>query len=499
MKKSTKILSLVLVFVFLFSAAFLISCEKPTGEVATDEATNNSAGTNYIIKTEIKDGCIWVTYSNDPENPVNIGALGVDGATSSEASLTYMPLANGSYGVTAGNARYLEEIIIPETYNGKAVTAILEGAFNGATNLKKITIPNSITSVGENAFYNCGNLEYTEYDNALYLGNSENPCLILVQAKNATINRCVVNEKTVAICDNAFYGCSDLDAVSIPNSVKSIGSYAFYGCGLIRDINLPEGITYIGAETFNNCANLRKVTIPSTVTNIGDSAFAGCASLETVTFAKGSVLSGIANSVFNGCKKLKTITIPKNVIYIGDDKANKNTDSVFGGCAALESVIFEDGSKLEKIGNYGFYSCKKLSSIKLPDSLTYLGHSAFTSTSITSMDIPDNVTSIGKDTFLGCTKLKTASFGEKLTKIGPQAFAGCEALNNIVIPASVKTISKAAFNGDCTSLTSVKFNDVKNWHDIAKAEKIDEALLSDTATAATTIKDSIYSAGIGKP
>ena len=299
MGKSTKILSFILVFILILTSAFLFSCEKPTN---TTEAQDTSVSSNYIIKTEIKDGCIWVTYSNDPQNPVNIGSVSASSANSAESFLTFMPLSDGTYGVTAGNSRYLDTIVIPETHNGKAVTTILENAFNGAINLKSITIPNSITTVGDHAFENCGKLEYYEQDNALYLGNPENNTLILVKAKDTLITRCVVSEKAIAICDNAFNGCYELSSLEIPDSIKNIGAYAFKDCTMLGTVKIPDGVAYIGAETFKGCANLRKMSIPASVASIGKSAFANCISLSEVTFAEGSALNGIANETFSGCK-----------------------------------------------------------------------------------------------------------------------------------------------------------------------------------------------------
>ena len=498
MGKSTKIISAILALFLLSSSAFLFSCEKPTNNTETTDA--NDSASSYIIKTEIKDGGIWVTYSNDPENPVNIGAIGVNGETSSNSTLTYMPLPDGTFGVTSGNSRYLDVIVIPETFNGKPITTIVENAFNGSTNLKSITIPSSITSVGDNAFYNCNELEYNEHDNGLYLGNAENPYLILVKAKDTTITRCAVNEKAVAICDNAFYGCTELTSVSIPGSVKSIGSHAFQGCSSLIEVNIPNGCAVIGTETFESCASLSKITIPASITDLGTNAFKDCISLKSITFEKNSALTSISNGAFSGCKSLTSITIPKNVTVIGDSKAISNTNGVFHGCSALEKIVFEDESRVTQIGNFAFESCTKLTAISLPSTVKQIGHSAFKSaTGIKSINIPANVIIIGDKTFYGCKSLESVTFGDKLSKIGYQAFAGCQALNNVVIPASVKIISQAAFDEHCTNLTSVEFKEANGWYDVSKMEKIDATLLGDKATAATIVKQAnTYSAGFAR-
>ena len=495
MGKSTKILSIALVFVLLLTSAFLFSCEKPTNENSTEEA--NAPVTNYIIKTEIKDGCIWVTYSNDPANPVNIGAFGADGGTSSESSLTFMPLADGTYGVTAGNSRYLDTIVIPATYNGKAVTTILENAFNGAVNLKSISIPNSIVSVGDHAFENCGKLEYNELDNALYLGNTENPHLILVKAKDATITRCIVDDKTVAICDNAFHGCTELAMLDIPDTVKNIGSYAFKGCGSLTKINFPEGNTFIGAETFEGCSNLKKIAIPASVTTVGKAAFANCVSLKEVTIAENSALIGFANEAFNGCKSLTSITIPKNVEYLGDNKAT-STSGIFNNCIALEKVIFEKGSKLNQIGNFAFNKCEKLTDIVLPETLNQIGHSAFRGAGIVSIKLPDALLTVADNTFYNCDSLETVTFGAKLNKIGYQAFADCKNLNNVSLPESLRIVGISAFF-KCDSLTSVTVKDANNWYVLKNdSTKLDAAQFGDPATAAEYFTNTYYDYNFAK-
>ena len=498
MKKLSKILSLILVL--LLTATLFASCARNMDEEETNDSSEQAA--NYIIKTEIKDGCIWVTYSNDPANPVNIGAFEVSGGgSSSSGNLTFMPLANDSYGVVAGNARYLEEITIPETYNGKPVTTILESAFSGAINLKKITIPNSIVSVGDNAFYNCGNLEYNEKDNGLYLGNAENPYLIFVKAKDATITRCDINANTIAICDNAFYGCTEISVLNVPNSVKNIGSYAFKGCSSVGLINIPDGCTYIGTETFADCSTLQKISIPASVSNISKSAFRDCVSLSEVNFANGSTLVGIANETFAGCKSLKTIRIPKSVSYIGDNKALTTINGAFNGCKLLEAVTFEKDSQLKQIGNFAFNGCEKLTTISLPESVNQIGSSAFKGCkALKSITIPDNVLTIAPQTFYDCKSLKTISLSNKLTKIGSEAFTACESLNNVIIPESVKTIEKAAFDSSSTAFNTVTFKDPKGWYNISTAEPISADILSDTTTAVEVLKNPFdYKLGIGKP
>lgn len=121
-----------------------------------------------ILKTEIIDGCLWITYSDAPNSPVNVGKVSQDQNSEGEADtneygLDFYSLPDGTYGVMAGNSKYLEKIVIPEKYNGKAVTKILDNAFGSAPNLKELVIPDSVTSIGSAAFYGCSSLTSIEF------------------------------------------------------------------------------------------------------------------------------------------------------------------------------------------------------------------------------------------------------------------------------------------------------------------------------------------------
>ena len=298
-----------------------------------------------------------------------------------------------------------------------------------------------------------------------------------------------ITYNVTSIHSSAFYNCSGLTSITIPNSVTSIGNYAFWECSCLTSVTIPNSVTSIEAGVFKNCSGLTSIYIPNSVTNIGIDAFYNCSGLTSITIPNS--VTSIGNGAFQECSGLVSINIPNSVTSIGV--------SVFQGCKSLTSVIipnsiktinkwaFQDCSSLASvilpssvkqledyafagccsltsidipsylsIGNYCFSGCCSLSSINIPHNANVgFGNAAFDGcSSLSSIYIPNSVTSIGNITFRNCVSLTSIEIPSSVTHIYWGAFSGCSGLKSITIPNSVQTIYNGAFSG-CTSLQSL--------------------------------------------
>ena len=257
-----------------------------------------------------------------------------------------------------------------------------------STDIESCEIHNNCKVIAEGAFDGCENLKYNEYDNVLYLGNTDNPYFMLVKAKSTDITSCEIGNGCRIIGNNAFYNCNKLTSISIPDGVKSIGNWAFDNCDNLADITIPESVESIGNGAFYDCDNLTTINIPKSVTSIGEYAF-------------------------YYCTKLKSITIPDSLTAIGY--------GTFDYCRSLSSVIIPNG--VTSIGDWAFSSCSNLAEITIPESVESIGEGAFESCyKLTSLTISSGVRNIGKSAFDGCNKLTTVTIPGSVTSIGGEAF-----------------------------------------------------------------------------
>ena len=277
------------------------------------------------------------------------------------------------------------EVRIPPRIQNLPVTRIGDEAF-WKKNIINITIPNSVTSIGERAF---------EY-------------------------------------------CENLTNVTIPNSVISIGNHAFHSCRSLSSINIPNRVTSIGKQAFIN-TNLTSVIIPNSVTSIGERIFGGCTKLTAINVDAGNNSYSAQDGVlynknkttliqYPAAKKDSTFTIPNSVTNI--------EDWAFDSCENLASITIPNS--VTNIGSYAFCDCKSLTSVTIPNSVTNIEDRAFYDCySLTSVTIPNSVTNIGSYAFCGCKSLTSVTIPNSVTDIEYLAFSYCESLTSVTFQGTI--------------------------------------------------------------
>ena len=247
-----------------------------------------------------------------------------------------------------------------------------------------------------------------------------------------------------SIGEYAFYFCSGLTSITIPNSVTSIGNYVFYDCSGLTSITIPNGVTSISKGAFWTCSGLTSITIPNSVTSIESSAFYGCGSLTSLTIP--SSVTSIGEGAFSYCSGLTSVEVEAgNTTY--DSRGNCNaiietaTNTLIAGCQNTTIP-----SSVTSIGDKAFYGCRSLTSLTIPSNVKNIGDWAFYNSSLTSVTIPSSVTSIGDCAFLKCSSLASIIIPSSVTSIGEEAFEGCSGLTDVYCYAeNVPMTSSDAF------------------------------------------------------
>ena len=362
-KKKRFLLILFIILFFLVAVGIILgivfgvrSCSKPKeGSGSTSQPTVTSGTSEPVV----------IDYLNY--------ALNDDGV---------------SYKVTGIKSGHPADLVIPDTHDGKPVTAIGNFAFEYNKNLKTVVMTDNITHLGTLCFYKCEKLESVdlsenlvstdtscfidctalktitlpdtlvdaetdifvgctaletvEYDNANYIGNSGNPYMFLVNTQIKTMTSCEVKDGCRYIAAEAFKDCTSLTTITIPQTVTKLGVESFENAGL-STVNLPSNLKKISYGAFKECHNLTSIIIPDSVVELESSNFADCENLTNVQFGKG--LTCIDSSLFDRCASLSSVSIPTSITLIDM--------FAFAHCSSLTELDYEGTT--EEWGQIGLW------------------------------------------------------------------------------------------------------------------------------------------------
>ena len=458
---------------------------------------------------------VQAEYSGDYEYTLKSDGTASVCAYTGEAVAVTIPRELDGYPVTEISNKSLSpylnhfykatEITIPDS-----VTCIGNNAFYGFINLTKINIPNSITVIGERAFASCSGLTAV-----------------------------AIPDGVTSIGKDAFRNCDGLTSITIPESVVSIGEGAFSYCPNVQEFyvsprnpmyasidgvlfekatrtlvqyplgreddsyTVPNGVEVIGENAFNyNWASREKasplcsVTLPDSLCRIGSYAFSGCSGLSYIVIPEG--VSEIDSRAFSDCSGLIDFVIPEGITKIGWG-AFCNCSSLisivipegvtelfltFAGCTSLTDVTLPES--LQSIEYGSFSGCENLRKITIPKNVSVIGWNAFAGSGLTSITLPGSLTR-WDTAFWNCEDLEEVTLSEGITEIPSWAFAGCGSLQTVNLPLGLRFVGKNAFDG-CTGLTAI---------DLSRCPfllVIDEAAFRNCTTLAeVTLPDTLYS------
>ena len=411
-----------------------------------------------VFSTSAHDFEVDGIYYNINGNEATVTYKGSDASTSAYTGVVSIPSSvnyNGIiFSVTSIDhyAFYfcngITRITIPET-----ITSIGYYAFYGCEGISDITIPNTVTSIGSNAFtqtawYN------NQPDGVIYAGR------IAYKYKGTmpTGTSIVLNEGTISISPFAFHDCKGLVSITIPNSVITIGASAFRGCSELNGVIIPDGVQEIGNYAFYGCSALADIVIPNTIQMLGGDVFEGTTWFNNQP--DGVIYIGYIAYKYKG-------DMPNGSTIELNEGTTSISSGAFKGCSNLAHVIIPN--TVSYIGSIAFYDCIALSEITIPESVTKIESGTFKGcSSLVSITLPNSISEIADAVWDGCRSLNSVNISDlnawcEITfsnydsnpiNYAHHLFLNGHEIVNLVIPGSITTIKKYAFQG-CSAFSSI--------------------------------------------
>ena len=400
---------------------------------------------------------------------------------------SYIPLTASTAEVQAHPTNRPESIQIPATVNWSegsfSVTAVADKGFENNTNLTTITLPESVKTVGNKAFYGCSKLSAVTFNGQTAIGDEAfRNCTSLINVSLPTglktigdrafqgansITQIEFKDGIESIGAFSFMDCKALTAVRLPNTTKSIGTSAFENCIKLTYASVGDNLTSLGNSAFRNCSVLTEISIPGTTLTIGEKAFQNCKTLALATLNSGTTT--IEGFCFDGCTELLSMTIPGTVRTIGGGS--------FNGCTALTSLTFGNSQYDIEIPQF---TDSPLKTLRIGRNLKYTYSNTLSpfrdrTTLRRVLFTGDNVTNVYNYLLDGCSGITTISLPESLVTINEYAFRNCSSLPEITLPSALSRIGSHAFDS-CSSIEKLTINN----SDKALSFGTDNSMFSDS-------------------
>ena len=332
-----------------------------------------------------------------------------------------------------GNCTSLTEITIPKSLEeaGREYGFGMYdyGPFCGCTNLKTVKLEKGLTQIAGNLFMRCYGLEDIDIpDTVTTIG--ENAFKLCTSLENVKMYNSIDE-----INGRAFAGCTSLKSVSLPDSITGMGTEIFSGCTSLSSVKLPNKRVNIMSSTFEGCTSLTEITLPDTVTTIQDHAFKNCTALKTINWSKS--ITDIQSYAFENCDALTKLDIPNTVTNIGT--------GAFYECGGFTDIAVPNSVK--SLGSRAFENCDALAKVSISHSVTSMGEKAFYDCdALTDVKLGTGITQIPTSCFEHCDALPSVVLPYRVSKVGDNAFKNCVALTEITIPRATTSISTSAFS-----------------------------------------------------